>query len=177
MSMQLDIGHMKLYLVRHATATEGIGGPIHSDAERPLITIGREEAQSVAIAIRRLGAKPDVFLTSPLVRAKQTAEIFAEMFGQKDKLQLTDALAPGGTVSDLYKALKNLGRANEVFLFGHQPDMTRLAQTLLWSGPDLDLPFKKAAVCRIDIYDCPPTNPGTLKWLITPKIASMMSGR
>jgi phosphohistidine phosphatase len=162
---------MKLYLVRHATATEGIGGAIRSDAERPLIEEGKKEAQVVASALRRMGAKADVFLTSPLVRARQTAEIFSEVFGGKDKLHFSETLAPGGSVSDLYKDLKEFKRAEEIFLFGHQPDMTRIASTLLWVGPDLDMPFKKAGVARIDIYDLPPTSPGTLKWFITPKLA------
>jgi phosphohistidine phosphatase len=162
---------MKLYLVRHATATEGIGGAVRTDAERPLIEEGKKESQVVASALRRIGAKPDVFLTSPLVRARQTAEIFAEVLGGKDKVHYSDTLAPGGLVSDLYKELGEFKKANEVFLFGHMPDMTRLASTLLWVGPDMDMPFKKAGVARIDIYDLPPTSPGTLKWFITPKFA------
>lgn len=168
---------MKLYLVRHATAIEKIGGAIRSDAERPLTDEGKKEAQMVAMSLRRLGLKGDFFIASPLVRARQTAEIFSEVFGAKEKVQFSETLAPGGQVSDLYKELSTLRRAEEVFLIGHQPDMTRLAQTLLWSGPDLDMPFKKAGVCRIDVYDVPPTSPGTLKWFITPKMANLLSPR
>ncbi len=161
---------MKLYLVRHATAVDRTGGLIRTDAERPLTDGGKKEAQMVARSLCRLGIKADAFLYSPLVRARQTAEIFAETFARKDSLHLCEPLAPGGTASDLYKQLKQLRRANELFLFGHEPDMSRLAQTLLWAGPELYMPFKKAGVCRIDIADEPPTAPGTLKWFISPKI-------
>ena len=167
---------MKLYLVRHATATEGIGGEVRTDADRPLISAGRKEAQEVASALKKLGVKPDVLLSSPLVRARQTAEVFAEVFGFNEKVEMTDALAPAGQFGQLCKAIGLHKRANEVILFGHQPDLTVLASTLLGAGIDLDMPFKKAGACRIDVYDCPPTTPGTLKWFITPKIASHITG-
>lgn len=160
---------MKLYLVRHATATERIGGAVKTDADRPLIEEGRKEAQIVATALKKLGVKPDAFVTSPLVRARQTAEIFAEVLGGKDKLDYSEHLAPGGSADYLFKELNGLKRADEVFLFGHMPDMTLLAQQLLWSA-ELEMPFKKAGVCRIDVSDLPPTSPGVLKWFVTPKI-------
>lgn len=162
---------MKLYLVRHATATEHFNSKIRTDAERPLVDEGKDEAEVVAGAVKRLGAKPDLFLSSPLVRARQTAEIFAEVFNKKDSVHLTESLAPGGLASDLYKELAQY-KKNEVFCFGHMPDISRLAATMLWAGTEFDMPFKKAAVCRIDLYDLPPTNPGTLKWFINPKIAA-----
>lgn len=164
---------MKLYLVRHATAAE-LGGAIRTDAGRPLIDEGKKETHMVAMALRKLGSKGDAFVTSPLIRARQTAEIFAEVFDAKGKLHFSDHLAPGGRVTDLFKQLSELSRANEIFLFGHQPDMTHLAQSLLWTGPDFDMPFKKAGVCRIDVSDMPPTTAGRLKWFITPKVAHQM---
>lgn len=165
----------KLYLVRHATATEGIGGAIRSDADRPLIDEGKKEAQAVANALYRMGVKSDAFLTSPLVRARQTAEIFAEIFGQKGDVHLCEALAPHNSRSELWKDIRRLKRAQEVFLFGHQPDMGLLAGALLDGRDLLEIPFKKAAVARIDVYDLPPTSPGTLKWFITPKLVKAMS--
>lgn len=161
---------MKLYLVRHATATDRFGGTVQRDEDRYLTDGGRQEAEQVAQAMKKFGAKPDTFITSPLVRARQTAEIFAEVAGHKGGLDFSDAMAPGGTFSDLYKQIAGHKKASEICLFGHQPDMTRLAQALLWSS-ELDMPFKKAGVCRIDVFDLPPTRPGTLKWFITPKIA------
>lgn len=170
---------MKLYLVRHATARDLAAGASMRDAERPLIDVGRKEAEVVAQVLRRSGISGDLFITSPLVRARQTAEIFAEVFHAKDKLRLADNLAPGTSMSNLYTELKGylteFRRADNVFLFGHQPDMTMIAQQLLWSGPEFDMPFKKCGVARIDVSDIPPTSPGTLKWFLTPKIAQSLA--
>ena len=164
---------MKLYLVRHATAADSIGGTLRDDAARPLVKEGRQEAELVAEVLRQMGIKGEAFVTSPLVRARQTAEIFAEVLEHKDKPYLCDALAPNGRLSELYSELANLKQAEEIFLFGHMPDMTMLAGTLLFAD-DLAIPFKKSAVCRIDIFDVPPTQPGHLKWFITPKMAQAL---
>lgn len=168
---------MKLYLVRHGIATQHLGGNVVNDAQRPLTEEGRLETKQVALGLRRLGIKPDWIITSPLKRALETAEILAETFNVSDKLLISEALCPGSTASDLFKSIKDLKQANEFFLVGHEPDMGRLAASLLWAGPELDLPFKKAGVCRLDITSMPPTAPATLKWLITPKIAMAIAAK
>jgi phosphohistidine phosphatase len=166
---------MELFLTRHGIAGQKIDGAVVTDAQRPLTDEGSHETRQVAQALKRLGLKPDLIATSPLVRAQQTAEIIADVFGVAQSVHICEALAPGGTASDLYKFLANVKQVEQVFLVGHEPDMSRLASTMLWAGPELDMPFKKSGVCRIDISDVPPTTPGTLKWLLTPKIASLMS--
>jgi len=166
---------MELFLTRHGIATQKLGGAVVTDAQRPLTEEGRQETRLVALALKRLGLKPDLMATSPLVRAQQTAEVIADVFGIAQNIQFCEALAPGGTASDLYKFLANAKQVEQAFLVGHEPDMSRLAATMLWAGPELDMPFKKSGVCRIDISDLPPTAPGTLKWFITPKIAALMT--
>ncbi len=161
---------MKLYLLRHGIAVDRIGGEINSDWQRPLTKEGRAETSQVALALAKIGVKAKLVVTSPLVRAKQTAEIVANTFAKDIELQITEALAPGGTASDLYKFLTPFQQLEEIFLVGHEPDMSRLAGTLLWAGPELNMSFKKAGVCRIDIVDIPPSSPGILKWFLTPKI-------
>jgi phosphohistidine phosphatase len=168
---------MKLFLTRHGIASEQIGGAIKNDAQRPLTSAGREETELVAAGLKRLGVKPSLILSSPFVRARQTAEILAEVLNVALKIEFSQALLPGGLVSDLFKELADFKKVDEVFLVGHQPDMTRLAQSLLWAGQELDIPFKKAGVCRIDIHDLTPTSPGILKWHLTPRIAALMSGK
>lgn len=165
---------MKVYLVRHGIAVERIGGAILNDSQRPLTDEGKAEMKQVAHALKRLNVKPDRVVSSPLVRAKQTAEIIREVLGHVDELNITDSLAPGGNASDVYKFMRQFNQLEEVFLVGHEPDIGRLAATLLWAGPELNIPFKKGGVCRVDVWDLPPTTPGTLKWFITPKIATMI---
>ncbi len=156
--------------MRHGIALDRIGGPIKTDFERPLTDEGKAEAREVALTLKRKGTHPEVIIASPLVRAKQTAEILREVFAVKGELEITEALAPGGSASDVYKLLRKFLEFSEIFLVGHEPDMSRLAGTMLWAGPDLNLSFKKAGVCRIDISEVPPTSPAQLKWFVSPKI-------
>jgi phosphohistidine phosphatase len=164
---------MKLYLLRHGIAVDRIGGAIHNDFQRPLTENGREELKVVGAALKRLNVKADLMISSPLVRARQTAEIIKSALNSPREIEIAEALAPGGGVSDLYKFLRPFSQLDEIFLVGHEPDMGRLAGNLLWSGPEFDMPFKKAGICRIDINDVPPNIPGRLKWFLTPKIISL----
>ncbi len=166
---------MKIYLVRHGIATERLGGGVVNDSQRPLTDEGRAEARQVAQGLKKLGVRPEHFLSSPLVRACQTAEIFADVLGSNAEIKLTDALAPGGTAGNLFKFVKHLPPANELAMFGHEPDIGQLTAVLLWASDALDIQFKKAAVCRVDVDDLPPTSQGVLKWFITPKIASLLA--
>lgn len=160
---------MKLYLVRHATATERLGGAVQRDQDRPLVHEGEEEAHAMAIALRRLGIRGDVFLASPYLRTRQTAELFAEVLSHTYAIELSDALAPGGDHHQLLEQLAGRKHLEHIFLFSHMPDICQLAGMLLCL-PDMDVQFKKSAVCCIEVYDLPPTRPGSLKWLITPKL-------
>lgn len=165
---------MKLYLVRHGIAIDRIGGEVKNDFQRHLTAEGHEETKLVAQALKKMGVRPDLLVSSPLVRARQTAEIFRDVLAQ-GKLDLTvnDLLAPGGNKGTLLASLKTKN-AEEIMFFGHEPDMTYLAQALLLLDSELDMPFKKAGVCRIDVADLPPTRPGRLKWFINPRIAKLI---
>jgi phosphohistidine phosphatase len=169
------MARMKIYLVRHGIASETLSGSIRRDAERPLTDEGRAQTELVARGLKNIGVKPDCVLASPLVRARQTAEIIAEVFGIKDKLSVANELTPGISVEAIYKVINELRRVEEVFLVGHHPDVSQIAQALLWSGPDLDIPFEKAGVARIDVWDLPPTTPGTLKWMIPPSVSTRLA--
>jgi phosphohistidine phosphatase len=168
---------MKLYLVRHGIAQERLGGAILNDSQRPLTDEGREETKMVAQALKRIGVRADLVVTSPLVRAKQTGEIIHEVLGGKQDMKMTDSLAPGGSHSGVYKFLKQFIALEEIFCVGHEPDIGKLVAALTWAGSEMDIPFKKAGVCRVDVPDLPPSLPGTLKWFITPKIANAISGK
>ncbi len=167
---------MKLFLVRHAIAAQLSSGGLASDVQRPLTEEGKLQMQMVAYGLKSLGIKPDVILTSPLLRTEQTTEILAAVLGGNNIIETTKALAPGRSSSDVYQALKKYAAAKEVVLVGHEPNLSNLATALLWADTSFIMQFKKAGVCRIDITDVPPTSPGILKWLITPKIISLGQG-
>jgi len=163
---------MKLYLLRHGIALDRIGGEIKNDWQRPLTREGQDETRRVATHLDKIGVKADLIVSSPLVRAKQTAAIVMDVLAKGSEIQISEAMAPGGLASDLYKFLMPFYNSENIFLIGHEPDISRLAGILLWTGPELHMPFKKAGICRIDITDIPPTSPGILKWFLTPKIIS-----
>ncbi len=165
---------MKVYLVRHGIAQERLGGAVLNDSQRPLTDEGKSEMKQVAHALKRLNVKPDIIVASPLIRAKQTAEIIRDGLGLSDELKITDTLAPGGSPSSVYKFLKQFTHVEEMFLVGHEPDVGMLVANMLWAGSDVHIPFKKGAVCRVDVYDLPSTSPGVLKWLMTPKMAKLI---
>ena len=120
---------MRLYLVRHGIAVEGLKGGITRDSERPLTDEGREEMKLVAKALCKMNIKADLVLSSPLVRARQTAEYIAEAFGLDVKL--TDALAPAVNHTQLFKSVARHEGAKEIFLVGHEPDMGMLVGNLI----------------------------------------------
>lgn len=159
---------MRLYLVRHGIAVEGLRGGITKDSERPLTDEGRDEMKQVAKALKKIGVKPDLILSSPLVRARQTAEYISEALDQE--IKITDALAPAVNFTQLFRVIGRHETAKEVFLVGHEPDMGMLVGNLLYAGPGFEMPFKKAGVCRIDVTGMPPDGLGVLKWYLTPKI-------
>lgn len=163
--------------MRHASAVERLGGAILNDSQRPLTDEGKAEAKLVASALKRIGVKPDLIISSPLTRARQTAEIIRDGLDGKEELKVSDSLAPGGTSSEVLKYLKQQGSFEDAFLVGHEPDIGRIAADMIWAGPEVAIPFKKAGVIRVDIVDLPPSWPGTLKWFMTPKIASLISGK
>jgi|LakMenE18May11ns_1017448.scaffolds.fasta_scaffold9256637_1 phosphohistidine phosphatase len=166
---------MKVYLVRHGIAQERLGGAVLNDSQRPLTDEGKAEMKQVAHALKRLNVKPDIIVSSPLVRARQTAEIIRDGLNFADELKITDTLAPGGSPGSVWKYLKQFAHVDELFLVGHEPDVGMLVANMLWAAQDVHFPFKKGAVCRVDVYDLPSTSPGVLKWFMTPKIAKLMN--
>jgi phosphohistidine phosphatase len=116
---------MQLYLVRHADATPG-----DPDELRPLSDEGREQARELGERLHADGVAPDVVLTSPLLRARETGEALARATGSTYE---TDArLAPGATAETLREAIS--GRGEHVVVVGHQPDCGRIAATLSGGG-------------------------------------------
>jgi phosphohistidine phosphatase len=156
---------MELYLLRHGEAE--LRSPSKKDDERALTDKGKRDVQRVAERVKKAKIKPDVVLTSPLRRAKETAEIAAEVLGLKRILE-TKSLSPEASPQVLWKELATIEHADHVILAGHEPNISHLAQFLLASKVPLD--FKKGAMMRISIAR-EATPKGVLKWMITPKLA------
>lgn len=158
---------IELYLIRHGLAAEA-GDEYPDDAKRPLTPQGVSRLRREARGLKALGVAFDQILTSPLVRARQTAEVFAQAQDGKVPVAQLDALAPGGTPAQVMHALADYGRRKAIALVGHEPNMGELAAKLL--GTRTPVPFKKGAICRIDFDALPPLKPGRLAWFATPRM-------
>lgn len=130
---------MQLYLVRHAEAAEG-----ESDELRPLTPAGREQARSLATRLRDSGVRPDAILTSPLLRARETAALLADELGVEPAAD--ERLAPGATAQTVTKAVD--GRGETVIVVAHQPDCSRIAAALS-GGDEPDFPPAGAVTLQL----------------------------
>lgn len=165
-------GHT-LLLIRHGLAEER-GEAWPHDSQRPLSAAGVQKLRRSRRGLARLAlAPPDVILTSPLIRTRQTAEIVASAFDPHPPILALDALAPGGRAADVLSALEVHERRSCIILVGHQPDIGDLAAHLIGARRAID--FKKGAMCRIDVETLRPARSGSLRWLITPRILLSLS--
>jgi phosphohistidine phosphatase len=160
-------GPYELYLVRHGLAEER-GELWPDDSRRPLTEQGMSRMRKATRGLARLGLSLDVVLTSPLVRARQTAEIVAVGLDPRPALVNVESLAPDGTYAAVVVDLEKHARKTRIGLVGHEPAIGELAARLIGSRHQIE--FKKGAVCRIDVDEIPPGGPGDLRWLLTPKI-------
>jgi phosphohistidine phosphatase len=160
-------GPVQLYLIRHAIAEER-GERWPDDARRPLSEEGIARMRKAAKGLAALGVSFDVVLTSPLVRARQTADVVASAFDSRPSIVTADSLAPEGRYADVLADLSHHARRRQIALVGHEPNIGELAGRL--AGSQRPFAFKKGAVCRIDLESIPPSGPGTLRWFVTPAI-------
>jgi phosphohistidine phosphatase len=156
----------EIYLVRHGVAEER-GERWPDDAKRPLTAAGMQRLERTARGLSRLDIGFDVILSSPLVRARQTADILAAELDAHPPIVNTDALAPGADYTAVVAALEKHSRRKRIALVGHEPGIGELAARLIGSRHPIE--FKKAAICRIDLDEIPPNGPGDLRWLVTSK--------
>jgi phosphohistidine phosphatase len=162
---------MNLYLMRHGIALPQDDPAIARDGERPLSRKGIKRMRKAAKGVRRLEIPFDALLTSPLLRARQTAEIVASTLGMEDHLEEISGLAPESTVEHLMFGLTRYQDRKHLLLVGHEPLLSDSLAYLL-SGRQsarLDIDLKKASLCRIEIDALPNPSPGKLHWLLSPK--------
>ncbi len=162
-----------LYLVRHAIAAER-GEEWPDDTKRPLTERGISRFEVCVRGLRHLDAAIDEIFTSPLVRARQTADILAAGVEEEPPVKVLDALAPGHTATAVMGQLAKAARRRRIALVGHEPDLGELAAHLI--GASRALPFKKGGVCRIDVEGLTARRAGSLAWFVTPKVLRGLGG-
>ena len=160
---------MQLYIVRHGIAIDREDPQCPPDPERFLTEEGIEKTKQVAKGVAEVAAIPDLMLSSPYVRALQTAELFAKSLEYpKEKIRKTDFLLPGAESLQLFRELSRDKDSSVVFVFGHAPHLDDLIATALNSKHHITS-LKKAGVALLELKRLVPPA-GELIWLSTPKI-------
>lgn len=164
-------GPYEIYLIRHAVAEER-SDAWPDDTKRPLTDNGISRMRKGARGLVRMGVTIDVILSSPLVRTRQTAELIAAAFDARPPIVTVESLQPGGSYQSVLNDLEKQSRRSRIGLVGHEPDIGHLAAQFI--GSRQPIPFKKGAICRIDLETLPPSGHGTLRWFMTTKILGML---
>lgn len=162
---------MDLYFLRHGKA----GNPqstAEADTRRSLTGEGRDELRAAAHGLRWLSIKPDAIYTSPLIRARETAAIVADVLGRD--ITETPLLAPGGDLRRVAPLLSQHDDDATLFLVGHEPDLSSMIGQLITANGEANVSMKKGACCYVELATGALRQPalageGTLMWLLTAK--------
>jgi phosphohistidine phosphatase len=159
---------MELYLMRHALAVPRGTAGYAQDADRPLTDDGRKKLEAVCRGLSYLATDWDVILTSPLVRARQTAEAVASYFEMSHLIQETPVLGPGHTTKQLVGILKDLPAVKSVLAVGHEPSLSQHLSCFVFGTPRGKFSFKKSGVACLEFQERPEEGEGTLSWMMAP---------
>ena len=160
---------MDLYVVRHGIAIDREDPKSPPDAERYLTPEGIEKTKEVAKGIAALKVKADLLISSPYVRAMQTAEIFANALDYpKSKIRQSNALLPGAEPLVFFRELAKDKESSTVFCFGHAPHVDELIAAGL-GAKDSITSMKKSGVALLELKRVSPPS-AHLIWLVTPKL-------
>ena len=155
---------MKVYFLRHGKADRSQWDG--DDDARPLTAEGQKELRREANVMRGMNLALDLIVTSPLARARMTAEIVADELGPSARVVVDDRLAPGFDVRRLEQTLAAHGPAEAVMVVGHEPDFSATIAELIGGG---DIVMKKGGLARVDVT-APVAGGGELVWLLTPPL-------
>jgi phosphohistidine phosphatase len=155
---------MRVFIIRHAIATER--SPDVPDDSRPLTRRGRKRFRSTAKGLARLFPSPDHLLTSPLVRAKETARMAGEAWQVRPTAE--PALA-GGSIAEVEAVLRRYDTGATIALVGHEPQVSELLAHLVGSTHADRLTFKKGGVAVVDL-PAGPSGVGVLLAVLPPRV-------
>lgn len=160
---------MNLLVVRHAIAQDPAeyAREHPDDAGRPLTPEGQKKMKRAARGLQTLVPAVDLLATSPLTRARQTAEILAAVYEPVTPV-VVPVLAPGQPTADVGRWLEGARRHDTVAIVGHEPGLSRTVSWLLAGGERSFVELKKGAACLLAIPDAVGAGCATLRWALTP---------
>jgi phosphohistidine phosphatase len=161
---------MKLYLLRHGDAVEH-GDPRYKENDRPLTPKGIQRTKQLAHVLREMEITFDAVLSSPLTRARETAEILARGMKLQDNMRFSEHLAPSGNMEELVHQINTIRPApKNVVLVGHEPYLSGFTSLLCTGAPGLPMVFKKGALCRLQVEVLSVGKCAMLDWLLQPRV-------
>ncbi len=159
---------MEVYILRHGIAESR--SPGGTDAERRLTQEGRQKLRQVLIRAKAAKVRPSLILTSPLVRAVETAAIAAEVLGYGREIEQSDVLLPSSSCQAVWRELRRRAEEPAVLLAGHEPLLGETASYLLGSSRVI-FALKKGALVCLEVDPLRGEPQGVLHWLLVPKLA------
>ena len=159
---------MDCILLRHGIAVErdeweGL------EADRPLTERGAKRVVQVAAGLNRLDVQPTHILSSPLIRAIETAKIVHRSLRVRSAIQIVDELLPDAPPDRFLSILHNLPPDASVLCIGHEPQLGMAASVLLSGRATTSFPLKKAGACLIELSLQAKPDRGVLRWWLTPR--------
>ncbi len=161
---------MKLYLIRHSNAIDLGTDGYEEDSQRPLTEKGHEKMKKIASALKSLGLNPNLILSSPYVRASQTAEILAKVLKHRKEISYSNLLIPSRNPDEIIGEINEKYMVDELLLVGHEPCLSGLIGMLISGNPEAAINIKNGGVCCLSADDLRVERKAVLEWLLTPKI-------
>jgi phosphohistidine phosphatase len=158
---------MDLYIVRHGKAEEKTG-QVTSDSGRKLTEIGIQDIEAISKSLKRLDIKINCLISSPLRRAKQTADIISkDLLKEKKQFLIWDELKPEIPVEQVIRKIHSLNFSS-VMLVGHEPHLSNLISSIISDSTKTEISLKKGGFVHIELISDSRIH-GVLKSLMTPK--------
>lgn len=168
---------MELILVRHAKAEARDANSWPDDDQRPLTAEGRAEQRAAARAMKMMGIKFDFLLTSPLLRARETADLLGKGYRWSEAPQVAEELGHGYDVAAIVKLLAKFPPGSSVAMVGHEPDLSDLTGALTTKDGRLNIAVKKSGVVGIEFDGPAEAGKGTLLFHLKPGHLRKLAGR
>src|SRR5262247_2021812 len=168
---------MRLILFRHGPAGQREAKRWPDDAKRPLTRRGRERTTLASAGLRRLLGRPGRIAASPLLRARQTAEVLGAAAGPEVRIETLEALVPGAPYREALRWLREVESGATVILVGHEPHLGKLAGMLLFNSVSATLPLKKAGALWIDFIGPVEPGVGRLRAFLPPRVLRCLGRR
>ena len=159
---------MELYFLRHAIAVEPGTPGYAKDSDRPLTPEGVEKMKKGAHGMKRSGIEFEAIVSSPFLRARQTAEIVAKEYRFADKILFSEALTPFGSFEKFMASLKDYQDYEKVLFVGHEPTLSHFIASLVSEKADARIEMKKGGLCLVETSSS--GKDGALKWILAPAV-------